>query len=251
MAGGVAGEEDAVLGRRAELVRDPVALVAHGVRAQVLGQLHGVVLHVEARVEGADADAQLVARGEAPAVARRARYSRSIQIARSSPEPSGCTSSPRDSGASGRLEAAVAGQHPPPAQRVHDQRRGQVAAVGVHRVAGAAVDLGGLELAVGLLEQQRAQLAVVEGGEGPGQRPARRAVRRGAPPARRRSGGASPSGPAPRATPWGCRRPRSGARRPRSGRSSARARGAVARASRPARAPRPGRRSSRRRSSTS
>ena len=43
---------------------------------------------------------------------------------------------------------------------------------------GAAVHLGGLELAVGLLEQQAAQLAVVEGGEGPRQRPAAGAVRR-------------------------------------------------------------------------
>ncbi len=55
--------------RRAQLVRDPVALVAHGLGAEVLGELDGVVLDVEAGVERADADPQLVARGEAPAVA--------------------------------------------------------------------------------------------------------------------------------------------------------------------------------------
>ena len=38
--GGVAGEEHAVLGAVAQLVGDPVALVAHGVAAQVLGQQH-------------------------------------------------------------------------------------------------------------------------------------------------------------------------------------------------------------------
>ena len=69
VAGGVADEEDAVLGRRAQLVRDPVPLEADRLGAEVLRQLHGVVLHVEARVERADADPQLVARGEAPPVA--------------------------------------------------------------------------------------------------------------------------------------------------------------------------------------
>ena len=71
MAGGVAGEEDAVLDGVAELVGDPVALVTDGLRAEILGELDGVVLDVEARVEGSDADPQLVARREAPAVARR------------------------------------------------------------------------------------------------------------------------------------------------------------------------------------
>ena len=84
----------------AQLVGDPVALVAHRVALEVLGQLHRGVLHVEARVEGADADAQLVARREAPAVAG-GHVLRSIQISRSSPAPQGCTSSPRESGASG------------------------------------------------------------------------------------------------------------------------------------------------------
>ena len=60
---------------------------------------------------------------------------------------------------------------------VDDQRRGQVAAVGVHRVAGPPVDLGRLELAVALCREQRAELPVVEGRERPRQVEARRAVR--------------------------------------------------------------------------
>jgi hypothetical protein len=52
-------------------VRDPVALVADRLPLEVLGQEHGGVLDVEARVEGAHADAKLVARGEAPAVPGR------------------------------------------------------------------------------------------------------------------------------------------------------------------------------------
>ena len=67
--GAVADEEDAVLDRRAHLVGDPVALVAHGRDVEVAGQAHGRLLDVVARLEGADADAQLVARGEAPRVA--------------------------------------------------------------------------------------------------------------------------------------------------------------------------------------
>ena len=67
----VAHEEDAVAGRLAQLVRDPVALVADGVPRQVLGEQHGGVLDVEARVEGTDPDAHLVGGREAPAVARR------------------------------------------------------------------------------------------------------------------------------------------------------------------------------------
>ena len=70
VAGGVADEEHAVLGRRAQRVRDPVALVAERLGAEVLGQPHGRLLDVVARVERADADPDLVARGERPAVAR-------------------------------------------------------------------------------------------------------------------------------------------------------------------------------------
>ena len=48
----------------------------------------------------------------------------------------------------------------------------------MHRVAGAAADLGGLEVRVGLLGEQRAQLRVVERRERPGQLQPGRSVRR-------------------------------------------------------------------------
>ena len=85
---------------RAELVRDPVALVADGVALEPLGQLDGRLLDVKARVEGADADAHLVLGREAPAVA--GRHDRAVdpdlEVAA---RRRGCTSSPRESGASG------------------------------------------------------------------------------------------------------------------------------------------------------
>src|SRR5207342_3596910 len=69
--GRVAGEEDAALGGAAQLVRDPVALVADLLAVEVVGEQLGRGAYVEAGVEGADADPQLVARREAPAVAGR------------------------------------------------------------------------------------------------------------------------------------------------------------------------------------
>ena len=60
--GGVAGEEHAVLDRAAQLVRDPVALVALAPAApRSRASLHGRLLDVVARPEGADAHAQLLA----------------------------------------------------------------------------------------------------------------------------------------------------------------------------------------------
>ena len=72
----------------------------------------------------------------------------------------------------GGLIAAVRGEDPPPAERVDDQRRGDVAAVGVDFLTGAPVHLRGLELGVRLLPEQDG-IAVVEGREGPGQLVAR------------------------------------------------------------------------------
>ena len=69
VAGAVADEEDAVLDRRAHPVRDPVALVAVGGEPEVVREPDRRLAHVVARVERADADAHLVAGGEAPAVA--------------------------------------------------------------------------------------------------------------------------------------------------------------------------------------
>ena len=60
VAGGVADEEHAVLDGRAQLVGDPVALVALRWQAEVVGEPHGRLLDVVGGPERADADAQLV-----------------------------------------------------------------------------------------------------------------------------------------------------------------------------------------------
>ena len=69
VARAVAGEEHAVLGRGAEAVGDPVALVAVRLGGDVLEQPQRRLLDRIVRVERADADAQLVAGRERPAVA--------------------------------------------------------------------------------------------------------------------------------------------------------------------------------------
>src|SRR3954447_9442302 len=68
VAGAVADEEHAVLDRRAQLVREPVALVADGRPVQAPRDLARRLLDVVARLVGADADALLIARGDAPGV---------------------------------------------------------------------------------------------------------------------------------------------------------------------------------------
>ncbi len=91
----------------------------------------------------------------------------------SRPLPAGCTSRPRESFASGRLDRRGVGEHAPPAERVDDQRRAQLAAVGDHGVTVASGHRRRLELGVaGAIPEQRAQLAVVEGRERPRQLPA-------------------------------------------------------------------------------
>ena len=99
-------------------VRDPVALVADGVALEPLSQLDGRLLDVEARVERPDADAHLVVRGEAPAVA--GRHDRAVDPdLELAARAGGCTSRPRESGASGRL---VAGARAPAASRARRRR---------------------------------------------------------------------------------------------------------------------------------
>ena len=66
----------------------------------------------------------------------------------------------------GWLHVARAGSTAAPAQRIDDERRAQIAAVGVDDVTVAALDLGRLEPGVAaLLPQQPAQDPVVEGRE--------------------------------------------------------------------------------------
>ena len=108
---------------------------------------------------------------------RRARSRRRSTAPCRAPLPGGCTSRPRESRASRRLDrrrrwrarAASRARRRPAARAA---RRGRSAT----RVAPAAGHRRGLELErrrrVGLLPQQRAQLAVVEGRERPRQLPA-------------------------------------------------------------------------------
>ncbi len=171
----VAGEEDPVLGRAAQLVGDPVALVADRRPLQVLRQQHGRVLDVKAGVEGADADALLVAGRERPAVSGR-------DVAAVDPDLEVVAAALRmdlEAARKGRVRwlVPVGGEDSLPAERVDDQGRGQIAAVGVHDIAGATLHLGRLERRVGLLPEDLAELAVVEGGEGEGEPVAAGAVR--------------------------------------------------------------------------
>src|SRR5439155_6714876 len=67
--GGIAREEDTVLDRAPQLVRDPVSLVALGREPEVARQPDSRLLDVVRWPEGADANAQLVVGGKAPRVA--------------------------------------------------------------------------------------------------------------------------------------------------------------------------------------
>ena len=176
VAGRVAGEEDAAPGRRAQLVGDPVALVADAVAIQVLGEHLGRLADVELRVEGADADPGLLAGGEAPAVARG-----DVTAVDPDLEVLGAAVGVHLEAARerrvGRLVARRPGEDAAPAERVDDERGGDDATVGLDRdrvtpVRGGArqtLDLGGLEAGVALLPHKGAERAVVEGGEGPGE----------------------------------------------------------------------------------
>ena len=209
-----------------------------------------VLLDVEAGVEGADPDPQLVAGGEATSRSRRARSGGRSR----SRGPRRC----RRGGPRGRARAARRaagsrrrGQHRG-ASRARRRRaareivpRSVSTAIAPSPLAGAArpFTLAVSNVGVAVAPEQLAELAVVEGREGPGEAVAGVAV-----------GGVHDQraealalgvhqAQSPAATRSGCRRPRSGARRSRSGRRPARRR-----PSRPARGRPPARRSWRRRS---
>ena len=75
----------------------------------------------------------------------------------------------------GGLVAVATGQHPPPAESIDHERGRDRAAVGLDGDAAvvvggdAPVHLGGLKRGVAVAPEQLAELAVVEGGEGPGE----------------------------------------------------------------------------------
>ncbi len=168
MPGRVASEEDAVLGRLAQGMGDPVALVADGVGAQILGQSHRRFAYVEPRIKRADADPQLTRGGKAPPVAggHVPPVDPHLEVI---PGAMRMDLEPARQERVGRLDVAAPAEHPPPAKPVDDQGGADVAPVGVHGVSAATVDLRSLEFELALLGQEFAQPAVVEGGERPGQ----------------------------------------------------------------------------------
>ena len=147
-----------------------------GGRPRSRGEPHGRLLDVVRGPERADADAHLVAGGEAPAVA-------GADVARVDPQLHLLAAARRVHLEAAReprvrrLDRRRVGEHAPPAERVDDQRRAQLAAVGVHGVARSrpvTVAVSNSSSArLRLRPQQRAQLAVVERRERPRQLPAR------------------------------------------------------------------------------
>ncbi len=127
----VAAEEDAVLGSAAQLVRDPVALIADRVALEVVGKQHGRVLDVEPRVERPDADPGLLARRERPAVSGRhvAAVDPDLEIVA---RPGRMDLEPARERGIGRLVAGR-GQHATPAERVDHERSRNLAPIGRDR----------------------------------------------------------------------------------------------------------------------
>ena len=115
-----------------QLVGDPVPLVLVRLLAEVLGEQDGRVLDVEAWVERADPDPQLVARGEGPSVPGG-------HVAAVDPElhllaaAAGVDLQPSRERGVGRLVAVAVGEDAPPPERVDDEAGGEDAAVGLDR----------------------------------------------------------------------------------------------------------------------
>ncbi len=160
-------------------MRDPVALIAVRSETQLAGEADGRLLDVMLRPERACTDAQLIAGGEAPGVAGPYVAVVDPQLELRAGAGGVHLEAPGEA-RSRRLDRRRVRQYAAPAERIDDERCTQLAAVGVHGEAVAACDGGGLELGlggVGLRVEQRAQLAVVERRERPGQLPARGAIR--------------------------------------------------------------------------
>ena len=178
MAGRVADEEAAVLHRRPEPVRDQVALVPDGLDAEPRRRGGRRLLDRDARIVGAGADARLAVGRHAPAVA--AADQRAVDqhvecavaaVVRMHLEP-----------ARERPALAVEGvgaEDAAPAERVDDERRNDVAAIGAHAAVDPPLHECTLEAGVALLPEQPAQLLVVERGPAPRQPHPHRAVRGG------------------------------------------------------------------------
>ena len=180
VAGAVADEEHAVLGRRAQLVREPVALVADGLGVEPARHLLRRLLDVVARLVGADADAPLAA-PRAPTTRSRSGppSGRSRRRGRCRAPSCGWTSRPREMRASGgwTLAPGPSTRRQPSASTISGAVRSPRSVL--HRLARRARrTLAISNRASRLLPQRRAQLAVVEARPAPRQPEARRAVRR-------------------------------------------------------------------------
>jgi hypothetical protein len=172
---GVAREEDAVLSGAPEAMREPVSLVAHWVARQALGQLHRRAPHVSTRLVRTYAHPLLAARRHAPAVAVADQRALDPDVEVTPAAVRMHLEAARER-RTGRL-VRFAGEHAPPAERVHHQRRPQQSAIGEHSAIAATGDGGDLEASVRLVEELLAELAVVEGRPAPRKPVAHRAMR--------------------------------------------------------------------------
>ena len=182
----------------AHLVGDPVALVAvGGGTARSPGEPDRRLPDVVARLERADADAQLAPGGERPAVAGVARTpSRSIHTSRSEPPAARVDLQAARQPRLGGLDRLVAPRSRRQPSASTTSAACEVAAVGVDgRAAACARRPSPSRSATSpWAAQQRAQLAVVESRERPWQPPAASRLRRVDDERRRTSGGPSPRG---------------------------------------------------------
>ena len=110
-------------------VREPVALVAHRGDAEPCGDVPRRRLDVVARLVGADADALLARGGHGPgvAVADERAVDPDVEVGAAAVRMH--LEAARDLRL-GRLDVRAGAEHAAPAERVDDERRGQVAAVG-------------------------------------------------------------------------------------------------------------------------
>src|SRR4029077_15006379 len=134
----------------------------------------GRLLDMVCGPERARADSNLLARGEAPGMSGTNITVIDPQLQLLAGARGMDLQASGQTGAGG-LDRGCVGEHPTPAERIDYERRPQLAAVGVDRVPVAARDRCGLALrliGVGLVVEQRAQLAIVERRERPWQPPA-------------------------------------------------------------------------------
>jgi len=141
-------------------MREPVPLIPDRFTPEAAGEVDGRALDVAARFVGPRPHPLLVAGWNAPAVP--APNERAVD-----PHVEVRAAAARmhlEAARQGRVRRLVAAmpEDTSPAERVHDQRRGDLAAVGLHGRAASSADGRGLEPRPRLPEQQLAQMPVVK-----------------------------------------------------------------------------------------